>query len=59
MKHYIYILVAIVSIVLTACGTSKDVPYMTNADQIPQEVLAKAWHNADPILMPGDLLFFT
>lgn len=57
MKHYIYILVAIVSIVLTACGTSKDVPYMTNADQIPQEVLAKAWHNADPILMPGDLLY--
>ncbi|MBR1552211.1 MAG: polysaccharide biosynthesis/export family protein [Muribaculaceae bacterium] len=57
MKHYIYLIVAIVCMTLAACSTSKDVTYMTNADQIPQDVLARASHNADPTLMPGDLLY--
>ena len=57
MKLKSYLLVAAAALMMAACSTSKDVPYMTNADQIPQDVLNRTSHMADPTLMPGDLLY--
>ena len=57
MKLKSYLLVAAAALMMAACSTSKDVPYMTNADQIPQDVLNRTYHMADPTLMPGDLLY--
>jgi len=43
-------------LLLAACNTSREVPYMIDADQLPQEVLNASARAQDPTLMPGDLL---
>lgn len=47
---------AIVAMVLASCGSTKQVPYMINADQLPADVLQAAAKAADPVLMNGDLI---
>lgn len=54
VKHLILSLFAIVA--LAACNTSKDIPYMVDAEQIPADVLQAAARAADPVVMPGDML---
>ena len=41
---------------MASCNTAKDIPYMVDAEQIPQEVLKAAATAADPVVMPGDML---
>jgi len=43
-------------LLMTACHTDKEIPYMINADQIPQDVLNSAAKASDPTVMPGDML---
>lgn len=43
-------------IFMTSCNTTKDIPYMVDAEQIPQDVLKAAATAADPVVMPGDML---
>ena len=56
MKQYKLHLLAALAVMLAACNTSKDVPYMTNADQVAQEVLNATGKMHDPVVGPGDLL---
>ena len=54
-----YLLIAVVAVLLTACNTSKDIPYMIGIDQIPAEVLNATKTITDPTIMPGDQLQIT
>ena len=49
-------MLAIVALLLASCGSGKDVPYLINANQLPQDVLNAAARMNDPTLMPGDML---
>lgn len=51
------ILFATISCLLMgSCTTTKDVPYMIDANNLPKEVLNGAARATDPTLMPGDML---
>ena len=54
-KEIIYILSSF-ALLLGSCGTSKDVAYMQDADQLPAEVLNATAKAVDPVIMPGDIL---
>lgn len=41
---------------LASCNTTKDVPYMIDASNLPQDVLKNATQAADPTIVPGDML---
>jgi polysaccharide export outer membrane protein len=45
-----------VTLLLASCGSTKEIPYMVDAESIPQDVLAQAAKTSDPVIMPGDLL---
>lgn len=56
MKLKTIVLLALASVALVGCNSSKDVPYMTNADQLSTDVLRAAAKVSDPVIVPGDLL---
>ena len=57
MKLRNLFLMASVALLLVSCGSGKEVPYMTNVDQIPSAALASAASQAgDFTIKPGDLL---
>ncbi len=56
MKKTTLLMLAIVALLLASCGSGKDVPYLINANQLPQDVLNAAARMNDPTLMPGDML---
>lgn len=56
MKKTTLMMLAIVGLLLASCGSTKDVPYLIDAKQLPQDVLNAAARMNDPTLMPGDLL---
>lgn len=45
-----------VGLLLASCNTSKEIPYLIDANTLSQESLRAAARAADPVLMPGDLL---
>ena len=47
---------AALAIIVASCNTAKEIPYMIDADQLPQDVLNAAAKVNDPVLMPGDML---
>lgn len=51
--------VAVAALMLASCGSTKEIPYMIDADQLPAEVLATAARASDPVVMPGDMLQIT
>ncbi len=57
MKLRNLLLLFALSVMLFACNTAKEVPYMTNIDQLPASALASATTQAgDFSVKPGDLL---
>ncbi|MBP5687628.1 MAG: polysaccharide biosynthesis/export family protein [Muribaculaceae bacterium] len=56
MKTKLFFLLTLAALFLTSCNSSKDIPYMIGANQLPQEVLQSAAKASDPVVMPGDLL---
>ena len=56
MKSKLLLLLSAVVLFLASCNTTKDIPYMVGANQLPQEVLQSAAKASDPVVMPGDLL---
>ncbi len=56
MKLSTLITTAIVAIVLASCGSTKKIPYMTDADNLSKESLAKATMIYEAKIMPKDVL---
>jgi len=56
MKTKLLLILSLVAVLFTGCNTTKDIPYMIGADQLPQEVLQSAAKANDPVVMPGDML---
>ena len=56
MKIVNGLIIAVAVLGLTACSASKKVPYVVDADKIPQDVLSQVPTASDPILSQGDLL---
>lgn len=49
-------LLLVLTLAMASCSASKKVPYVVEAESIPQEMLAQINTLTDPVLMPGDLL---
>lgn len=56
MKTKLLLFLSIVALMTSSCNTTKDIPYMIGADQLPNEVLQSAAKASDPVVMPGDML---
>ena len=56
MKKSTLLMLAVIAIILASCGSGKDVPYLIDANKMPQDVLNAAARMNDPVLMPGDML---
>ncbi len=56
MKIKSLLIAACAALALASCNTSKDVPYMIDANNLPSDVLRGAAQLNDPVLMPGDML---
>ena len=56
MKYFFNMAVGALLIGLASCSAPKKVPYVVEAETIPQEVLSEVSTITDPILGPGDLL---
>ncbi|MBR1882675.1 MAG: polysaccharide biosynthesis/export family protein, partial [Muribaculaceae bacterium] len=56
MKLHPLLLAALMVLLLGSCRTTKDVPYLIDADKLPQSVLDAAARMKEPIVMAGDML---
>lgn len=56
MKSKFLLLLSVAALFFSSCNTTKDIPYMIGANQLPQEVLQSAAKASDPVVMPGDML---
>lgn len=56
MKIRTLLISACVALAITSCNTTKDVPYMIDASNLPANVLKSAAQVNDPTLMAGDML---
>lgn len=56
MKYLHFSVILLVALLVTGCSTWKKVPYMVDAETIPQESLQQIAKNTEPVIMPGDLL---
>ena len=57
MRIHNFLLLAVIALTLIGCQSAKDVPYMTNIDELPSSALAAATSQAgDFTIKPGDLL---
>lgn len=59
MKIRSLLMLAVVAVILASCGSTKEVPYLIDAPQLPAEVLSAAARMSDPVIMPGDILHIT
>ena len=56
MKIKLLLLASSVALILSSCGSSKDIPYMIDAKNLSSEALKNAPQVSDPVLMTGDML---
>ena len=56
MKYLHLTLILFVALIVASCGSAKKIPYMVDAEVIPQETLNQVAKASEPIIMPGDLL---
>ena len=55
VKHLFFM--ALAGLMLVGCQSTKEIPYLIDANTLPQDVLRAAARSSDPTVMPGDLLF--
>ena len=48
---------AFACLMLASCHSTKDIPYLIDANTLPQDVLKAAARSSDPTVMPGDMLY--
>ena len=56
MKYIHSAVILLIAMLVTSCASWKKVPYMVDAETIPQDALQQVAKNSEPIIMPGDLL---
>lgn len=54
-----FLMLTLVAMMVASCGTTKDVPYLIDANTLPADVLKAASRATDPVIMPGDMLQIT
>lgn len=57
MKIKSLILFALAALIFTSCNTTKDIPYLIDANNLPADVLKAAARSVEPTVMPGDMLY--
>ena len=55
IKHLF--MIAAVAVLLCSCGSTKEVPYLIDANTLPADVLRTASRASDPTVMAGDMLY--
>ncbi|MBQ7691078.1 MAG: polysaccharide biosynthesis/export family protein [Muribaculaceae bacterium] len=50
-------MIAVAALLLCSCGSTKEVPYLIDANTLPAEVLRTASRTSDPMVMAGDMLY--
>lgn len=56
MKKMMFMLLAVIAVIMASCGSGKEVPYLIDANQLPQDLLNAAARTTDPVLMSGDMI---
>ena len=56
MKYLHLTLILFVALIVASCVSTKKIPYMVEAEAIPQETLNQVAKVTEPVIMPGDLL---
>lgn len=59
MKLKLSLILTTLLLILGSCASTKKVPYMVDAETIPQEALKQIEKSTDPTVRPGDLLEIT
>ena len=59
MKNKLTFAIATLLVFLGSCTSSKNVPYLIDAETLPQEALNSITKNAPATVFPGDLLEIT
>ncbi|MBO7610490.1 MAG: polysaccharide biosynthesis/export family protein [Muribaculaceae bacterium] len=57
MKIKSLMLIALAAITFASCQSTKDIPYLIDANNLPADVLKAAARSVEPIVMPGDMLY--
>lgn len=57
MKIKSLMIFTLLAAVLVGCQSTKDIPYLIDANNLPTDVLKAAARSVDPTVMPGDMLF--
>lgn len=57
MKIKSLIFAAIAAFIFASCNTTKDIPYLIDANKLPEDVLRAAARSVEPTIMPGDMLY--
>lgn len=56
MKFKSFFIISVMCAMLMSCGSTKEIPYVIDADKLPENLLKEAAKYSDPVVQPGDIL---
>lgn len=56
MKLKLFLITSALCFILVSCGSTKEIPYVIDADKLPENLLKETAKYSDPIVQPGDIL---
>lgn len=56
MKLKLFLITSVLCLILVSCGSTKEIPYVIDADKLPENLLKETAKYSDPIVQPGDIL---
>ncbi len=56
MKLKLFLITSVLCFILVSCGSTKEIPYVIDADKLPENMLKETAKYSDPIVQPGDIL---
>ena len=56
MKLKLFLITSVLCFILVSCGSTKEIPYVIDADKLPENLLKETAKYSDPIVQPGDIL---